>query len=110
MLLSNCGTPQKQKTLFYVLVKLSETDGFEDPLDRTPRRRDPPTWLKENPDYEVEGDMLEVHLQSLLFTFSLASKVALPASILHLNHWLLWLFLFAASCEQNKEEEEEKSR
>uniref|UniRef100_A0A672R4A9 Chromodomain-helicase-DNA-binding protein 8 n=1 Tax=Sinocyclocheilus grahami TaxID=75366 RepID=A0A672R4A9_SINGR len=25
-----------------------------------PRRRDLPNWLKENPDYEVEGDMLEV--------------------------------------------------
>ncbi|XP_076828846.1 LOW QUALITY PROTEIN: chromodomain-helicase-DNA-binding protein 8 [Brachyhypopomus gauderio] len=26
----------------------------------TPRKRDLPTWLKENPDYEVEGDMLEL--------------------------------------------------
>ncbi|XP_059419344.1 chromodomain-helicase-DNA-binding protein 8-like isoform X1 [Carassius carassius] len=25
-----------------------------------PRRRDLPNWLKENPDYEVEGDMLEL--------------------------------------------------
>uniref|UniRef100_A0A4W4GPM8 DNA helicase n=1 Tax=Electrophorus electricus TaxID=8005 RepID=A0A4W4GPM8_ELEEL len=25
-----------------------------------PRKRDLPNWLKENPDYEVEGDMLEV--------------------------------------------------
>ncbi|XP_030629653.1 chromodomain-helicase-DNA-binding protein 8 [Chanos chanos] len=25
-----------------------------------PRRRDLPSWLKENPDYEVEGDMLEL--------------------------------------------------
>uniref|UniRef100_A0AAX7T9T2 DNA helicase n=1 Tax=Astatotilapia calliptera TaxID=8154 RepID=A0AAX7T9T2_ASTCA len=31
------------------------------PEERMPRRRDPPTWLKENPDYEVEGDMLEVN-------------------------------------------------
>lgn len=28
--------------------------------ERAPRRRDLPNWLKENPDYEVEGDMLEV--------------------------------------------------
>uniref|UniRef100_H3CR68 Chromodomain-helicase-DNA-binding protein 8 n=1 Tax=Tetraodon nigroviridis TaxID=99883 RepID=H3CR68_TETNG len=40
--------------------KLSYSDGLHDPLERTPRRRDPPTWLKENPDYEVEGDMLEL--------------------------------------------------
>lgn len=40
--------------------QLSYSDGVHDPLERTPRRRDPPTWLKENPDYEVEGDMLEV--------------------------------------------------
>uniref|UniRef100_A0A8K9X9Z4 Chromodomain-helicase-DNA-binding protein 8 n=1 Tax=Oncorhynchus mykiss TaxID=8022 RepID=A0A8K9X9Z4_ONCMY len=26
----------------------------------SPRRRDLPNWLKENPDYEVEGDMLEL--------------------------------------------------
>ncbi|XP_056247356.1 chromodomain-helicase-DNA-binding protein 8 isoform X4 [Seriola aureovittata] len=39
--------------------ELSDPDGL-DPLERTPRRRDPPTWLKENPDYEVEGDMLEL--------------------------------------------------
>ncbi|KAK5859635.1 hypothetical protein PBY51_021178 [Eleginops maclovinus] len=39
---------------------LSDPDGLNDPLERTPRRRDPPTWLKENPDYEVEGDMLEL--------------------------------------------------
>ncbi len=42
------------------LHKLSDPDALLDPLERTPRRRDPPTWLKENPDYEVEGDMLEV--------------------------------------------------
>ncbi|XP_060900017.1 chromodomain-helicase-DNA-binding protein 8 [Labrus mixtus] len=36
------------------------SDPLNDPLERTPRRRDPPTWLKENPDYEVEGDMLEL--------------------------------------------------
>uniref|UniRef100_A0A8C8EVK4 DNA helicase n=1 Tax=Oncorhynchus tshawytscha TaxID=74940 RepID=A0A8C8EVK4_ONCTS len=29
--------------------------------ERAPRRRDMPNWLKENPEYEVEGDMLEVH-------------------------------------------------
>ncbi|XP_075953358.1 chromodomain-helicase-DNA-binding protein 8 isoform X1 [Anarhichas minor] len=40
--------------------ELSDPDGLSDPLERTPRRRDPPTWLKENPDYEVEGDMLEL--------------------------------------------------
>lgn len=40
--------------------ELSDPDGLLDPLERTPRRRDPPTWLKENPDYEVEGDMLEL--------------------------------------------------
>ncbi|XP_023140288.2 chromodomain-helicase-DNA-binding protein 8 isoform X3 [Amphiprion ocellaris] len=40
--------------------ELSDLDGLHDPLERTPRRRDPPTWLKENPDYEVEGDMLEL--------------------------------------------------
>ncbi|KAE8291323.1 Chromodomain-helicase-DNA-binding protein 8 [Larimichthys crocea] len=39
--------------------ELSDPDGL-DPLERTPRRRDPPTWLKENPEYEVEGDMLEL--------------------------------------------------
>ncbi|XP_061926317.1 chromodomain-helicase-DNA-binding protein 8-like isoform X2 [Entelurus aequoreus] len=38
----------------------SDPEGLLDPLERIPRRRDPPTWLKENPDYEVEGDMLEV--------------------------------------------------
>ncbi|XP_034558347.1 chromodomain-helicase-DNA-binding protein 8 isoform X2 [Notolabrus celidotus] len=37
-----------------------DPDGLHDPLERTPRRRDPPNWLKENPDYEVEGDMLEL--------------------------------------------------
>ncbi|XP_078143635.1 chromodomain-helicase-DNA-binding protein 8 isoform X2 [Centroberyx gerrardi] len=40
--------------------ELSDPDGVHDPMERTPRRRDPPTWLKENPDYEVEGDMLEL--------------------------------------------------
>ncbi|KAM4551021.1 chromodomain-helicase-DNA-binding protein 8 isoform 2-T2 [Odontesthes bonariensis] len=40
--------------------ELSDLDGLHDALERTPRRRDPPTWLKENPDYEVEGDMLEL--------------------------------------------------
>uniref|UniRef100_A0AAQ5XCI0 DNA helicase n=1 Tax=Amphiprion ocellaris TaxID=80972 RepID=A0AAQ5XCI0_AMPOC len=44
---------------FFFLFQLSDLDGLHDPLERTPRRRDPPTWLKENPDYEVEGDMLE---------------------------------------------------
>uniref|UniRef100_A0A671Y0R1 Chromodomain helicase DNA binding protein 8 n=1 Tax=Sparus aurata TaxID=8175 RepID=A0A671Y0R1_SPAAU len=34
--------------------------GAEGDDGETPRRRDPPTWLKENPDYEVEGDMLEL--------------------------------------------------
>lgn len=43
-----------------IFPQLSYSDGVHDPLERTPRRRDPPTWLKENPDYEVEGDMLEV--------------------------------------------------
>lgn len=90
---------------------MSETDGFDDPLDRTPRRRDPPTWLKENPDYEVEGDMLEVHLQSVLFPFRLASEVTLPASHSSCFCFCLVLFcFFAASCEQNQEEEEEESR
>uniref|UniRef100_A0A8C8ETX0 Chromodomain-helicase-DNA-binding protein 8 n=1 Tax=Oncorhynchus tshawytscha TaxID=74940 RepID=A0A8C8ETX0_ONCTS len=28
--------------------------------ERAPRRRDMPNWLKENPEYEVEGDMLEL--------------------------------------------------
>lgn len=76
--------------LFFLLLKLSETDGFDDPLDRTPRRRDPPTWLKENPDYEVEGDMLEVHLHSVLFTFSLTSKI-IPASTFHTQAIFGWL-------------------
>ncbi|XP_068604555.1 chromodomain-helicase-DNA-binding protein 8 [Brachionichthys hirsutus] len=40
--------------------EFSDPDGLHDPLERAPRRRDPPTWLKENPDYEVEGDMLEL--------------------------------------------------
>lgn len=68
---SQLNSNEKVKEFFFLfvcfLVKLSETDGFDDTLDRTPRRRDPPTWLKENPDYEVEGDMLEVHLQSVPF-------------------------------------------
>ncbi|XP_031666763.1 chromodomain-helicase-DNA-binding protein 8 isoform X1 [Oncorhynchus kisutch] len=34
--------------------------------ERAPRRRDLPNWLKENPDYEVEGDMLEVDLPGRL--------------------------------------------
>nr|XP_055057519.1 chromodomain-helicase-DNA-binding protein 8 isoform X1 [Misgurnus anguillicaudatus] len=29
-------------------------------VHHAPRRRDLPNWLKENPDYEVEGDMLEL--------------------------------------------------
>lgn len=41
-------------------LEFSDPEGILDPLERTPRRRDPPTWLKENPDYEVEGDMLEL--------------------------------------------------
>ncbi|KAM9790504.1 chromodomain-helicase-DNA-binding protein 8 isoform X2 [Syngnathus typhle] len=41
-------------------LELSDPDGFLDPLERIPRHRDPPTWLKENPEYEVEGDMLEL--------------------------------------------------
>ncbi|XP_051944693.1 chromodomain-helicase-DNA-binding protein 8 isoform X1 [Hippocampus zosterae] len=41
-------------------LELSDPEGLLDPLERIPRRRDPPTWLKENPDYEVEGDMLEL--------------------------------------------------
>ncbi|KAM9719285.1 chromodomain-helicase-DNA-binding protein 8 isoform 2-T2 [Menidia menidia] len=41
-------------------AELSDLDGLHDALERAPRRRDPPTWLKENPDYEVEGDMLEL--------------------------------------------------
>ncbi|KAM7378854.1 hypothetical protein PAMP_004449 [Pampus punctatissimus] len=40
--------------------EFSDPDGLNDSLERTPRRRDPPTWLKANPDYEVEGDMLEL--------------------------------------------------
>ena len=32
-------------------------------LLHAPRKRDLPNWLKENPDYEVEGDMLEVRSQ-----------------------------------------------
>ncbi|XP_028283528.1 chromodomain-helicase-DNA-binding protein 8 isoform X3 [Parambassis ranga] len=40
--------------------EFSDLDELNDSLERTPRRRDPPTWLKENPDYEVEGDMLEL--------------------------------------------------
>ncbi|XP_064869640.1 chromodomain-helicase-DNA-binding protein 8-like isoform X2 [Oncorhynchus nerka] len=34
--------------------------------ERAPRRRDLPNWLKENPDYEVEGDMLECPPPQLL--------------------------------------------
>ncbi|KAM6918844.1 chromodomain-helicase-DNA-binding protein 8 [Xenentodon cancila] len=41
-------------------LELSDMDGLHDSLERAPRRRDPPTWLKENPEYEVEGDMLEL--------------------------------------------------
>ncbi|XP_011484855.1 chromodomain-helicase-DNA-binding protein 8 isoform X1 [Oryzias latipes] len=40
--------------------ELSDMDGLHNSLERAPRRRDPPTWLKENPEYEVEGDMLEL--------------------------------------------------
>lgn len=50
----------QNKASFFLSPQLSYPDGLHDPLERTPRRRDPPTWLKENPDYEVEGDMLEV--------------------------------------------------
>uniref|UniRef100_A0A3B5LRG5 Chromodomain helicase DNA binding protein 8 n=1 Tax=Xiphophorus couchianus TaxID=32473 RepID=A0A3B5LRG5_9TELE len=57
------------------LVLLSELDGLHDPLERAPRRRDPPTWLKENPDYEVEGDMLEV--KSWLFNIKNRNCVVL---------------------------------
>ncbi|XP_051555980.1 chromodomain-helicase-DNA-binding protein 8 isoform X1 [Myxocyprinus asiaticus] len=32
----------------------------EEGVLHAPRRRDLPNWLKENPDYEVEGDMLEL--------------------------------------------------
>lgn len=58
------ATNSKQRFQFIQLIfpQLSYSDGVHDPLERTPRRRDPPTWLKENPDYEVEGDMLEVRL------------------------------------------------
>lgn len=42
------------------MPQLSDPEGLLDSLDGMPRRRDPPTWLKENPEYEVEGDMLEV--------------------------------------------------
>uniref|UniRef100_A0A672KXS9 Chromodomain-helicase-DNA-binding protein 8-like n=1 Tax=Sinocyclocheilus grahami TaxID=75366 RepID=A0A672KXS9_SINGR len=38
------------------LLKLVDAEG----VLHAPRRRDLPNWLKENPDYEVEGDMLEV--------------------------------------------------
>ncbi|XP_072297118.1 chromodomain-helicase-DNA-binding protein 8 isoform X1 [Eucyclogobius newberryi] len=41
-------------------LEFSDPEGLLDPLECTPRRRDPPTWLKENPEYEVEGDMLEL--------------------------------------------------
>lgn len=50
---------------FSPLFQLSDPDGLNDSLERIPRRRDPPTWLKENPDYEVEGDMLEVLSQRI---------------------------------------------
>uniref|UniRef100_A0A673Y572 Chromodomain helicase DNA binding protein 8 n=1 Tax=Salmo trutta TaxID=8032 RepID=A0A673Y572_SALTR len=41
-----------------LMRKGNSTPGGE---GRAPRRRDLPNWLKENPEYEVEGDMLEVH-------------------------------------------------
>ncbi|XP_067108594.1 chromodomain-helicase-DNA-binding protein 8 isoform X1 [Osmerus mordax] len=40
--------------------ELSDPDGVVQSAERAPRRRGPPNWLKENPDYEVEGDMLEL--------------------------------------------------
>lgn len=55
------GQNSEQSLIFFFFFpQLSYPDGLHDSLERTPRRRDPPTWLKENPDYEVEGDMLEV--------------------------------------------------
>uniref|UniRef100_A0A673J4C6 Chromodomain-helicase-DNA-binding protein 8 n=1 Tax=Sinocyclocheilus rhinocerous TaxID=307959 RepID=A0A673J4C6_9TELE len=39
-----------------------------------PRRRDLPNWLKENPDYEVEGDMLEVSAKLRLNSSFLSSS------------------------------------
>lgn len=54
------GQNSEQSLIFFFFPQLSYPDGLHDSLERTPRRRDPPTWLKENPDYEVEGDMLEV--------------------------------------------------
>uniref|UniRef100_A0AAY4AS85 DNA helicase n=1 Tax=Denticeps clupeoides TaxID=299321 RepID=A0AAY4AS85_9TELE len=38
---------------------LEDADDCLQTGERAPRRRDLPNWLKENPDYEVEGDMLE---------------------------------------------------
>uniref|UniRef100_A0AAY4ATX1 DNA helicase n=1 Tax=Denticeps clupeoides TaxID=299321 RepID=A0AAY4ATX1_9TELE len=40
--------------------QLEDADDCLQTGERAPRRRDLPNWLKENPDYEVEGDMLEV--------------------------------------------------
>ncbi|KAM8839082.1 chromodomain-helicase-DNA-binding protein 8 isoform 1-T1 [Synchiropus picturatus] len=40
--------------------EFSDTEAYLDPLDRTPRRRDPSAWLKQNPDYDADGDMLEL--------------------------------------------------
>lgn len=61
-----------------ILSQLSYSDGVHDPLERTPRRRDPPTWLKENPDYEVEGDMLEVRSTLEWFLNALQTKLIVP--------------------------------
>uniref|UniRef100_A0A8C1SQW9 Chromodomain helicase DNA binding protein 8 n=1 Tax=Cyprinus carpio TaxID=7962 RepID=A0A8C1SQW9_CYPCA len=40
-----------------------------------PRRRDLPNWLKENPDYEVEGDMLEVSVKLRLNSLTGSERV-----------------------------------
>uniref|UniRef100_A0AAY4ARW9 Chromodomain-helicase-DNA-binding protein 8 n=1 Tax=Denticeps clupeoides TaxID=299321 RepID=A0AAY4ARW9_9TELE len=41
-------------------LELEDADDCLQTGERAPRRRDLPNWLKENPDYEVEGDMLEL--------------------------------------------------
>uniref|UniRef100_A0A671S2U2 Chromodomain-helicase-DNA-binding protein 8-like n=1 Tax=Sinocyclocheilus anshuiensis TaxID=1608454 RepID=A0A671S2U2_9TELE len=53
------------------LLKLVDAEG----VLHAPRRRDLPNWLKENPDYEVEGDMLEVSAKLRLNSLTGSERV-----------------------------------
>lgn len=84
-------------------------DGLHDPLERMPRRRDPPTWLKENPDYEVEGDMLEVN-SWLLFMSWFINKPWWQFVAKRVRDYASSYLVSSASCEPEQEEEKEEGR